>query len=334
VLAVACGGAGAKPDADAPSDVPPASAACGPERLREGGHLLRLSDGVELWYAVAGRPDAPAMVFLHGGPGYNSFVFERSAGKLLEASWRMIYVDQRGAGRSGFEGSDASYGMAQTVQDFEELRVALGVRRWTLLGHSFGGLVAAEYARRYTNRVERVVLVDISPELGTVFEHHLQVVDRVADSSFPEHAREVHAIVGDSSTSAFDRMQRLYALVGRVPIQLHLHYPSRAAQQEMDALDEASGLSECTSARVPAAFAREGYLDDRPAEPPLPVPTLLIGGGASQIVGTENLGRAARLWGAELALVEGAGHFVYFDRPHEFSELVTRFGSNASPAAP
>jgi proline iminopeptidase len=329
-LAVACGAPRAVSAGQA-SAAPPGNRACGSGPLDAGGQFLRLSDGVELWYKVAGRLDAPAMVYVHGGPGYNSFVFERSAGKLLEASWRMIYVDQRGAGRSGFEGPDKSYGMNRTVQDFEELRVALGIRRWTLLGHSFGAMVAAEYTRRHPERVERAVLVDMSPELGSVLEHHLQVIDGIADDSFPERAREVHAIVRGASTSAFDRMQRLYALLGRVPIQLHLHYPSEPAQQKMDALDDASGLSGCTSARVPAAFAREGYFEDRPVEPPLSVPALLIGGGASNVIGTDQLARAALLWGAELALVEGAGHFVYFDRPREFTELVTNFRDIASP---
>jgi pimeloyl-ACP methyl ester carboxylesterase len=174
----------------------------------------------------------------------------------------------------------------------------------------------------------------MSPEPGSVLEHHLQVIDRVANDAFSERAREVHAIVEDASASAFERMQRLYALLGRVPIQLRLHYPTEAAQQQMDALDAASGLSGCTFARVPAAFAREGYLGDRPLEPPLPVPSLLIGGRQSEVIGADNLTRAAQLWGAELALVEGAGHLVYFDRPREFAELVTRFCGISSQAAP
>jgi proline iminopeptidase len=318
----------APPDAQRPNDT------CSDRRLSGGGSLLHAPDGVDLWYRAVGSPDAPALVYLHGGPGYNAYAFERSAGKLLEASFRMVYVDQRGCGRSGFEGPDASYGMQQTLRDLEQLRVALGIETWGVIAHSFGAIVAAAYIREHASSVDGVVLVDMSPEVGRVFSHHINVIDRIADRAFPDRAAAVHTLSHARDKTVFERLQRLYALLGRVPIQLHLHYLSPNQQEAMDGLDEASGLSNCTSSRVVAAYAREGYLDDRADQRALGVPALLLGGRASEVVGEDNLVRAGRLWGAKLEMVEGAAHFIYFDQPRVFADRVTAFFRSASSRFP
>jgi len=323
-LLLACA---AHPRSAPPSDAQRSNDTCSDSRLSGGGALLRSPDGVDLWYRAVGPAHAPALVYLHGGPGYNAYTFERSAGKLLEASFRMVYVDQRGCGRSGFDGPDASYGMQHTLQDLEQLRAALGIETWGVIAHSFGAIVAAEYIRQHASSVDGVVLVDMSPEVGRVLGHHIDVIDRIADSAFPGQAAAVHKLSHARDMTVFDRLQRLYALLGRVPMQLHLHYLSRSRQEAMDGLDEASGLSSCTSSRVVAAYAREGYLDDRSDQRTLGVPALLLGGRASEVVGEANLVRAGRIWGAKLEMVEGAAHFIYFDQPRVFADRVTAFFS-------
>src|SRR4051812_32919663 len=58
------------------------------------------SNGADLWFKLAGKADGPVVVYLHGGPGYNSHTFEKAVGALLEQKLKMIYLDQRGCGRS------------------------------------------------------------------------------------------------------------------------------------------------------------------------------------------------------------------------------------------
>ena len=84
-----------------------------------------MPDGTSVWYKLSGRPGAPVIAYFHGGPGYNAYAFEKSAGQLLEESFRVIYIDQRGCGRSGFESSEQSYGMRKTVEDIDQIRKAL-----------------------------------------------------------------------------------------------------------------------------------------------------------------------------------------------------------------
>src|SRR2546421_4273902 len=127
--------------------------------LRDGPHQVVINN-VRLWYRVAGQPAAgvPPVVFLHGGPGQGSYHFAALVGPPLERSLRMVYFDQRGSGNSERPWT-GEYAMATLIQDIEGLRRELGVPQIALIGHSFGGILALEYAATYPTRVSRLVIV-------------------------------------------------------------------------------------------------------------------------------------------------------------------------------
>lgn len=314
-----------------PAAAPPrgpssAATACARDPLFDGGHVLAMPDGTKLWYKLAGKPDAPVVAYLHGGPGYNAYAFEKSGGVLLERHFRVLYIDQRGCGRSASGVPDDGFGMRRTVLDIDHLRAAVGAERMSLIAHSFGGVVAAEYVRVFPARVAAVVMVDTAPSVDAALEHQVAFADAVADAAFPSEAARIHALAR-SGGDAFGKVQRLYALVGRLPLQARLHFASPAMQMEMERLDAASRLLGCTSSKSVAAFQHEGYLGQRASARSgrLDVPVLLLAGRASEVIGKEELARAAQVWGAELRWVEGAGHFVYFEQPEAFANEVVRF---------
>src|SRR3979411_1135761 len=110
--------------------------------LTPGAHDVVLN-GVRFWYRVAGSSTSATapVVFLHGGPGYNSHSFSVLEGSKLERSLQMFSFDQRGAGRSERPWS-GHYQLDTLVDDIEALRKVLAVPRISLIGPSFGGLVA------------------------------------------------------------------------------------------------------------------------------------------------------------------------------------------------
>lgn len=299
---------------------------CSPERLAaHGGSFLAASDGVRIWYKLAGRDAAPVIAYLHGGPGYNAFTFERSAGAYLERRFRVLYFDQRGCGRSTFEGAESLYGMRKTIADLEELRATIRAERLILVAHSFGGAVAAEYLTHYPERVAAIVMVDTADDLPRAIEYQVERIDSIAERTFPAHASEIHRIARGAG-AAMDKLAQLYEVIGRLPLQRELHYADAANQDRMETLDEESGFLNCTSANVVAALAAEGFLTE-PAPTltrRLQKPTLLVAGRASHVIGEKNIRRAAAVWGARLEWLD-AGHFVYFEQPQAFAELVERF---------
>lgn len=96
----------------------------------------------------AGRP----LFMLHGGPGANHLRLKRDLGWLRE--WfQLVFVDQRGCGQSD-KCPTKTLTIADNAEDLEAIRALLGFEKISVLGWSYGGMLALEYASRYPRRVE------------------------------------------------------------------------------------------------------------------------------------------------------------------------------------
>ena len=148
----------AQPDASADhAAAASASAAEAPAApaLAPGERRIKASDGAELYLKVAGK--GPVCMLVHGGPGQGSLSTEKMGADKLEDFLTMVWFDQRGSGKS----PDAQdYRLERVVQDFEDARQALGVDKMCLIAHSFGGILAVEYAKRYPQHVSKVVMAN------------------------------------------------------------------------------------------------------------------------------------------------------------------------------
>lgn len=98
------------------------------------------------------------ILIINGGPGFSSEGFKDLA-KKLSTSNQVILYDQRGTGQSMLpEISSETISMDLMVQDIEDLREKLEIDSWVLLGHSFGGMLAAYYASSHPNRILAMVM--------------------------------------------------------------------------------------------------------------------------------------------------------------------------------
>lgn len=117
-----------------------------------------------LHYAVHGKDEGPAVVFLHGFMGstedWNPIV------DRLAADYRVLSVDLPGHGRS-LRLPDEAYSMEGTVQALNAVLDEAGVSRFALVGYSMGGRVALHYAMHYPNRIWGLVLESASPGIET-----------------------------------------------------------------------------------------------------------------------------------------------------------------------
>jgi len=112
-------------------------------------------NGVRLFTREVGA--GPRGVVLHGGPGaHHDYLLPQY--DLLAGRRRLFYYDQRGGGRSPVP-RDVPVGWREQVADLEALRAALELPRLTLLGYSWGGLLALLYYLEHPDRVERLALV-------------------------------------------------------------------------------------------------------------------------------------------------------------------------------
>lgn len=114
--------------------------------------------GQSLYVNSFGKSSDPAIVFLHGGPGYNAAAFESTTAQTLaDRGFFVIVYDRRGEGRSA--DAAAEFTFDQSFADIDSLYTRFGLTRASLVGHSFGGMLATLYAHRHPSKVKAVVLV-------------------------------------------------------------------------------------------------------------------------------------------------------------------------------
>jgi proline iminopeptidase len=114
---------------------------------------------VSLFVDVVGRGDP--LLLMHGGPGADHWTLLPF--KQLADRFTLVFYDHRCNGRStGAPVSSMTW--ENLAADADALRAQLGFERWTVLGHSFGGHVALEYALRYPDRLSNLILMDTAAE--------------------------------------------------------------------------------------------------------------------------------------------------------------------------
>ncbi|MGC2150697.1 MAG: proline iminopeptidase-family hydrolase [Terriglobales bacterium] len=113
------------------------------------------SHGVLIYYKMMGR-GAPLMI-VHGGPGASHEYFLPYLLPLMRTN-KLVFIDERGGGRSSKLADPKGYTIANMVEDLEAVRQALGLGKISLLGHSFGGALVQAYALKYQKNLSHLIL--------------------------------------------------------------------------------------------------------------------------------------------------------------------------------
>jgi pimeloyl-ACP methyl ester carboxylesterase len=262
--------------------------------------------GQRFHYTEWGPPAAPAVVFLHGITGH-ARTWDDEA-RLLADRFRVLVLDQRGHGDSD-PAPDGDYSDAALLGDLEAFVDRLGVRRLNLVALSLGGRVAINYAGRHPEWVERLVIVDIGPEI----------------------APAGRARVGGLMAHAPERFETLEEVVAyqRANAPLYTEAMLRhRAQHAVRALP--GGGFTWKYDRALRDAIRQGRMrtpaDLWPQWAAIQCPTLLVRGSESDIL-TDEIAKLMldRLAHARLAVVPNAGHTVPGDQPAVFQALLREF---------
>jgi len=241
-------------------------------------------NGVRLTYSDTGR--GVPLLCLHGGMGVDAGAL-RVPGILDLAKFgvRVIIPDQRGHGKSE-RSSPSEYSHRTWILDAHDLAGSLGLSRFALLGHSYGGFLALEYAMRWPESLTHLVLVATSAGPVSVRATHVST-----DADLREHFRNVWP---------------------RFFVREDKHWPLfETLQFSADAYT--------------AAFTHElPRYDLRRQVPGLDMPTLLIvGSGDPYCADMEWL--AEHIPTATLYALAGVGHFPFVEAAEQFTQRVAAF---------
>lgn len=259
-------------------------------------------NGITLHYLDWGPADAPVVVFLHGITGH-ARAWDHVAERLVPGR-RVLALDQRGHGDSD-PAPDDDYRVATMADDVAAFAGTLGLPRFALVGHSMGGRIAIQYAAGHAARVERLVIIDIGPDIA------LAGLQRVRDmmSQAPERI--------ESEEWAFAYLRRASPLQDPDLLRHRIRHGLKPRPDGGLTWKYAKGLRD---------MMRQGRRDAIDLWEPLariPCPTLIVRGAESDILSTEVAKKMTeRLPNGRVLEIARAGHTVPTDRPDEFvSEL-------------
>ncbi len=116
---------------------------------------------VTLFVRIAGNPSpGNVLIGINGGPGQSS-AYMSSLDKLAGAEFAVVTYDQRGTGQSTEPAN--GYGLAEYAADLEAIRQAVGAKKVHIFGHSWGGIIAMNYAAAYPQNVRSIILMGSGP---------------------------------------------------------------------------------------------------------------------------------------------------------------------------
>lgn len=267
--------------------------------------LVTLPDGYNLGLEDigAGFP----LIVLHGGPGLDHQMF-RPYLDPLAADYRLLYVDERGQGRS--ERVDpVTLSLDGFARDVDLLAQALRLDRFAVLGHSFGAIIATYHATELGTASAYVIS-------GGADESSAMLADVEASlAAMGEAGKPIAASWEDEKTVQTEEQLKQLLRV-QMPFHFHREPPPGYGEETVGSPD------------VLRHFANAGYgdFDYRPKLGRVAKPTLVVVGEHDRTTTP----RAARILhegiaGSELVLIPGAGHLSFVEQTDVYLDAVRRF---------
>jgi len=267
-----------------------------------------------------GRP----VIVLHGGPDFDHGYLLPELDRLGDA-FRLVYYDQRGRGRSADNVQPQDVTLASDLDDIDRVRRHYGLDAVVLLGHSWGAVLAVEYALRNPTRVSHLILMNPAPvsvsDLAAVRKTYLERLGEAMDRQ--------RAILASAAYQAGD--PEAVATRYRIHFQPSLKRPED--YEKMMARMRAGFVSQGKDGIVKARAVEDRLMRDTwevpgydllPKLAGLAVPTLVIAGDHDFMVGAA--GRIARaIPRAELVTVKDCGHFAFLECAREVRDALNSF---------
>jgi proline iminopeptidase len=255
--------------------------------------------------------DAPPLVLVNGGLLYDHALLWPALSPLATGRQVILY-DQRGRGASQAPPDPLAARIEDDAEDLGALRRALGLRRWDVLGHSWGGGIAMLGVAGDQAGTRRLVTVDsVGPTSAWMPALHEAALARVGDDDRATLARLGGAPQHDPDPAVHGAYSRA-------------SYSAYFADPEMAAHFAPPHAASVTGAAIAARLRREGY-DWRDRLRALSVPTLVIHGERDALPAVVALELSELLPRARHVPLPAAGHMPFWEAPERFFDAVGSF---------
>ena len=284
--------------------------------------------GVILYVKTVGH--GPPLVVVHGGPGASHDYLLPSLYRLA-TSYRLVFIDERGSGRSPRLEDPKQYTVEKMADDVEAVRTALQLGKIALLGHSYGGVVVQAYAFKYQANLSHLILASTfssTRELNEALGRMKQAMP--ADRRARLEALEKAGLFGKGEIWEHGRYTDEYAKlawgVGYFPALYGARPEPNYDPVEGNTKNSWELYREMWGSH--GEFVVDGNLKevewvDRLAE--IKVPTLILVGDHDQSDPAMSREMNAKIAGSKLVVLPDSGHMTFVDQPELFVQSIRDF---------
>ncbi len=291
------------------------------------GQRVDLGDGRQAAYEVIG--DGDPLLYFQGGPGFSAALLRPEA-RLLADHFAVYLIDPAGSGGSTPPDDQSHYDNVGHARFYNEVRHALGVGRATIMGTSFGGIVAMTYASLFPQATTRCISV-ASRAVGEEVEDaeaaaEMQVfLSRHSQQPWYPEAREIWDGWTDRVLAAEDSRE-VEAMMATV-LPLYTADPDRPGVQAMIEQWRRDMKSDLAAIKAWESGLWQ-TIDARPLLTRIKCPTLVLVGALDLICGpTQGRLIADIVPGAQLVIVPDSGHFIAAEAPDRFRDEIIKFAA-------
>ncbi len=131
-----------------------------------------------VWTKRVGNNPTTKVLLLHGGPGATHEYFEAADSYFPNAEVEYYYYDQLGSGNSDNPEDPSLWETERFVEEVEQVRIALGLdaTNFILLGHSWGGILATEYALKYQENLKGLIISNMVASIPEYMKYAEEVL--------------------------------------------------------------------------------------------------------------------------------------------------------------
>jgi proline iminopeptidase len=277
-------------------------------------HKYILLNGFLLHYQIVGS-GSPVLI-LAGGPGLDAGYLTPLVNELSRR-YECIVLDQRGTGRSKLpEISPQNLTLSLMVDDIEAVRKAMTINKVPIVAHSWGGMLAMEYAAKYPKRVSALVLIGSG---GLDLEYKPVFYDNIESRLYPQERAEM-ITAEDKLKNAPDSDSALAAkLAARLPAYFYDHNIGRQFASQINSQTYRGNVLNILTPDLEAHYHPKAELRLFDGQ------VLIIQGHQDPMPEGVAYEIHSTMKHSELIFLDKCGHFPWLECPVPFYEAMERF---------
>src|SRR5437868_1966253 len=285
------------------------------------------ANGVIIYYLALGRGEP--LLIVHGGPGASHDYFLPYLLPLARHH-RLIFIDERGSGRSQKLEDPSGYTVENMVKDVEAVRRALNLGKISLLGHSYGGALAQAYALKYQKNLTHLILASTWSSTRELNQLFVRMKEKMpAELRERINRMEAEGLFGHGLPYQQNRYTNDYFVAAWGEGYFPYLYQNRpdpnydpvgGGNISWDLYREMWGSH--GEYVVDGNLKSVEYTDRLPS---IKVPTLLLVGDHDECDPSLSEAMHARIGGSKITILPKAGHMTFVDQTAMFVEAVNNF---------